>query len=136
MALYPISKRITLHSNIFKIELFERLRESDNEFFRLMSNSKKLQIHFSFQAEVYVNLLEGETMDENENSSNLETQNKLNQDEQLPLNSDPQQKSHPQQPPEESDEASSVSTLSTIQHITPMATPTKGQSKRTTPQSR
>ena len=36
---------------------------------------------------------------------------------------------------EESDEASSVSTLSTIQHITPLATPTKGQSKRTTPQS-
>ena len=75
-------------------------------------------------------------MDENENSPNLETQNKLNQDEQLPLNSDPQQKNHPQPPPEESDEASSVSTLSTIQHITPMATPTKGQSKRTTPQSR
>ena len=73
-------------------------------------------------------------MDENENSPNLETQNKLNQDEQL--NSDPQHKSHPHQPPEESDEASSVSTLSTIQHITPMATPTKGQSKRTTPQSR
>ena len=36
---------------------------------------------------------------------------------------------------EESDEASSVSTLSTIQHITPLATPTKGQSKRTTPRS-
>ena len=75
-------------------------------------------------------------MDENENSPNLETQNKLNQNEQLSLNSDPQQKNHPQQAPEESDEASSVSTLSTIQHITPMATPTKGQSKRTTPQSR
>ena len=77
--------------------------------------------------------MEGETVDETDNPSITEVPVK-NVLEKITSNAT-EQPALPQ-PHEESDEASSVSTLSTIQHITPMATPTKGQSKRTTPRSR
>ena len=78
--------------------------------------------------------MEGETVDETDNPSITEVPVK-NVLEKITSNIATEQPALPQ-PHEESDEASSVSTLSTIQHITPMATPTKGQSKRTTPRSR
>jgi hypothetical protein len=86
-----------------------------------------------FQAEVYVNLLDGETLEVDGDS--------------LVANHDDVDANYGQTRPDktmaslvvdESDEtASSVSTLSTIQsrHVTPLATPTSGLSKRTTPRS-
>ena len=99
----------------------------------------------SLQAEVYVNLLEGDSVDEDsliqkntgeESWSTINSEDSKNLQELQNLefldNSGGTGNNI-----EESDEVSSVSTLSTIQscHVTPLATPTVGLSKHTTPNS-
>lgn len=99
------------------------------------------------QAEVYVNLLEGDSVDEDsliqkntgeESWSTINSEDSKNLQELQNLefldNSDSGTTGNNI---EESDEVSSVSTLSTIQscHVTPLATPTVGLSKHATPNS-
>ena len=100
---------------------------------------------FFSQAEVYVNLLEGDSVDEDSlikntgeeswSTINSEDSKTLHELENLEFlgNSGTGNGNDI----EESDEVSSVSTLSTIQscHVTPLATPTVGLSKHTTPNS-